>query len=212
MQKKTDELINLLAQQHKPKPFWKNFHVLLVLWLCLDLVVFIADIVRGEASFKASPSFIVLNLILSGFSWLFFTKNLNKTSDANWNRFFLVSLFLLVIAGFFYTDYSGFVLHERPLSMHSEDLNCFTHILLLAVPSAILFPFFLKNFFVEKIWFAIGLMAIHISLLSISVVEIQCSGREFWHLILGHQTGYLSIFAIFIGSYTLVKRLTSSDA
>lgn len=209
MKKKTENLIKVLTEKHQPKPFWKNYHVLLSFWLCSNIIFLIIDTLQGTSGFKASFVFLSLNFLASLFGWFFFTQNLNGQMTKNRNIVVLVSLVFLTAFGFFYSDISGTVFHQRSFALSSDDITCFKHIVFLTLPAAIVYPFFLRNFFVQKPGWMLAFMITHVSLLSITVVERQCSNREFWHLILGHQSSYLGIIILFIAFYILMKKLAS---
>lgn len=208
MSSKTEDLIKELSSKHNKKPFWKGFHFLLSFWLFLNISIFVFEILNAQ-SIKLSSSFVAigLNLVASLMSWFYFTLNLNKSVSTKTEGIFLTLLFALVGIGFFSDILLNLIVTDRsPFTLQKSDGDCFSHIILSIIPMAILFPFFMKNFFITKPFWTIAFLSAHVSLLGITVMELKCHDREMWHMLLGHQTTYLPVFLIFVMIFILKKK------
>lgn len=211
MNTKIEDLIKELSEKHEKKPFWKGFHFLLSFWLVLNICFFVFEIL-SSSSVQLSSSYMVIGLNISAsiLSWLYFTLNLNRTVSAKEETIFLILLFALVVTGFFSNMILNLLVTNRlPLTLQQNDVSCFTHIIYSVIPTAILFPFFIKHFFIEKPYWTIGFLSAHVSLLGITVMELKCHDREVWHMLVSHQTTYLPIFLIFVMIFILKKKLFS---
>lgn len=213
MNEKLDHLIKDLTDKHQAKPFWKGYHFLLALWFFLNLSIFFLETIKSSnLVFSSSTILLGLNIIAAGLSWFFFSLNLNRTFAQKWDWLFLTSLVTLVIAGLNLDYFSGLILYQRPFSFQSADVSCFNHIVLSTIPTAIIFLYFIKNFFVARPLWTIAFLTGHVSLLAITVMELKCHNKEFWHLLIGHQTTYFAIFMIFLSLWALKQKRASLAA
>lgn len=203
----TQDLINELSRSHQKRPFWKGPRFLLASWLGIYLVVFALEIFTYEDLKLSSSLPFMIALVVGAFiSWLIFTWNLNqeKPGVGRW-----LGLIAVILGGAFVYDYFAINLINmgRGAAVASSDVRCFNHIVLSALIPIAVFPFFIKFFFIPRVYWAISFLAVHISLLSIAVLELKCHDREFWHLILGHQSASVAIFALMSFLFFIRKKL-----
>lgn len=205
-------LIRDLTAAHQKQPFWKQRRVLLGLWFGIYLSTFVIETALfPDLKMTSSLPFLVLLVFGGLLSWFFFTTNLNEANTKA--KPFLLLLISIIGVAFAYDVFlSELILSSRGPAVTHSDVRCFNHIVLSSLIPVALFPFFLKNFFVTKIYWALAFLGVHISFMSIAAMELKCHDRELWHLILGHQSSHLAVFGLMVLVYFIRKKLTSLAA
>ena len=207
-----NDLIQKLASSHTKKSFWKKREVLLSLWFGLNLVYFsFLVLFFSKLDPNSSTVFLGLSLLSSLAGWFFFTRLLNSDdSEKNIQFFGISSVIGIVVAAYLYDDFLVHnILHERGLSMTGGDLSCFSHTVLAAGLPLLIGTLLIKSFFVGKRIWAFGFLAFHVSAMSILWTEMTCPDREFWHLIVGHESSFIGAFVLVIFLAYLTKRRAS---
>lgn len=210
MKQTTDELIHKLTQDHKPRPWWKKSSVLLSIWFSFNLTYFLlTTIFYEDLILMSSVLSFSLAILSSLLGWLFFTRFLND--DNKKGMIFLGLLSFIALIPFFHDTFmTQTIYYDRGLSVTEGDWICFTHSLLGSLLPILAFPVLIKNFFVPKFKWMVLFFVLHTGLMGIVTMELKCHDRQFWHLIMGHQSSLLGMFALTLGLYLLMKKLTSA--
>ncbi|GEM_PF-6728553 len=209
MKKTTDDLIQVLTEKHTKRAYWRRPHVLLSIWMGINLIYFAMTIIRFP-DLVLNSSYLALGLEAGCaiLGWILFTKSLNNPKSSNLNLALFLGIVIGTLSLVFSFDHS--VQHERALSVTSGDWSCFTHTVMSALVPVVLFGALMKNFFVTNTKATLSFFTVYLSMIAVMSMELKCHDREFWHMIFGHQSSVLGIFVLILGAYLLKKKLASA--
>lgn len=203
-------LIKELAKNYRHRPWWKNPSTLFLLWFGFHLVYFLvlgflkADMIV----LRSSPLYLVFQITgaaLAGF--LFIKLYRSQTHLSPWMERAPLLIVMIMVIFFFVENYlPGSIQHSRSFGFMKSDFNCFWHAAVSTVGPIVFFPFLLRNFFFSRPIFASVLMSFHLAFLAGLLNELKCPEREFWHLVLGHQTPVIGIALLLWGAITVTRR------
>lgn len=196
-------LINKLAEDHKPRPWWKEPKIFLLLWFFFHLAYFISFIaVTVGFAPQLFISFILGSWLTVITGWYALYLMMTKVKLEH-QKYLLILVFSSI--GMFSGSIGMNLSFIRPMGFRSSDLNCFLHGISATIIPLLLFPFLIKQFFTPKIYLAGILVSVHLAVMAISAVELTCGSLEYWHLIWGHQTIYLGVFLLMIICYKVLS-------
>lgn len=203
---KTDDLIQSLVKKHESRPFWKVSVVLTMFWLLINAFSFaLIFFFMKNTETTMSLSSWTFHLIILAATWFFFLKNLNY--DFRYNTAAIAGVLLLIVISTSLGLINGDIHKTQQANFSFSEFNCFRHILLATLPSLIFFPFVLKNFYVFNRGALAILAAGHLGYMSLALIEFKCQNRDFWHLILGHDTAIPVLVIVILLIIFLGRRL-----
>ena len=197
MEKSTTDLIQELAHNYGPRPWWKNPKRVFVIWFSFHIIYFLVlGVLKSDSIYLRSSMVYVLfeisGAILSG-GFFIYLYRYYELKDI-WSKAILIMIMFWMGASFLIEDlFMGTVLHGRALSVSIGDFDCFWHATISAVGPLLIFPVLFRHFFFARPVLAMAIMSCHLGFLGSALNELNCPDREMWHLILGHQTSFIGV-------------------
>ena len=214
MEQSIKNLIQDLSKDYGPRPWWKNPRTLFLIWFVSHIAYFLSlGLMKSEAIIlRPSLLFVILEVSGGVFTFaLFIYLSRHPELKTSWMKTSL-GLAILWIAGSVVIENSfmGTILHERSFSVTSGDFSCFWHTTISTIGPLLLFPLVFRNFFFARPLSAMTLMTFHLAFLGLILNELKCADREFWHLLMGHQTSVIGIGLLMLGITFVARKQFSS--